>query len=365
MPTRLKGLLVKDITQFCRDRVMLILILWLYTIEVIVCTYALSFEIKKMPLAVVDYDRTPASRALIQNFMTTDVFIDAGYATSAQEAEDWLQSGRARVALIIPKQFQDLLVINRRPDIQLLLDGTNSNMAAQAQMYAQTIVHRFSQSRLPDPSMSKVKPATRIWYNPDQTYTSFMVLSMIALAALMVGIIHPAASIVREKEAGTLEQLRVTPIKIQELFLSKTMPTLIIGLLSIFPSLLIVWWFGVPFRGSIILLLALTAIFLISAISLGVLIAAISKTLQQALLLAFFGLFPLMFLSGSLAPIESMPDFLQTISMASPLRHYLDIILGIFLKGAGMTVLWPQTIYMIVIGLPLFFLAAIIFRKQI
>ncbi len=186
---------------------------------------------------------------------------------------------------------------------------------------------------------------------------------MIALAAMMVGVIHPAASIVREKEAGTIEQLQVTPIGTAELFVAKTFPTLVIGLLSIFPSLLIVWWFGVPMRGSFLLFLALTAVFLVSAISLGVLIASVSRTLQQALLLSFFSLFPLMFLSGTLAPVESMPGLLQTLSLGSPLRHYMDVILGVFLKGIGLSELWPQALALLVIGAPLFATAMLIFRR--
>ncbi len=191
-----------------------------------------------------------------------------------------------------------------------------------------------------------------------------MVLSMIALAALMVGVIQPAASIVRERESGTIEQLRVTPIGTAELFVAKTAPTLVIGLLSIFPSLLIAWWFNVPLRGSLLLFLVLTAVFLISAVAIGVLIAAVSSTLQQALLLSFFGLFPMMFLSGTLVPVESMPEVLQTVSLASPLRHYLDITLGLFLKGSGLRELWLQALALVVIGAPLFLLAGQIFRRR-
>jgi ABC-2 type transport system permease protein len=203
----------------------------------------------------------------------------------------------------------------------------------------------------------------RVWYNSNQSYTPFVVLSMIALAALMVGMIHPAASIVREKESGTIEQLRVTPIGRAELFVAKTLPTMLIGLISVYPSLLIVWWFGVPLRGSLAVFMALTALFLVSAVALGVLIAAFSTTLQQALLLSFFVLFPTMFLSGTIAPVESMPEVLQALSLASPLRHYMDVILGVFLKGAGIDVLWPQALALLFIGSLLFTVAALVFRR--
>jgi len=149
----------------------------------------------------------------------------------------------------------------------------------------------------------------------------------------------------------------ITPVRTIELFAAKTLPPLAMGLLAIFPSLLVVYWFNVPLRGSLLLFLALTAVFLLSAIALGVLIASVTKTLQQALLLAFFALFPIMFLSGTLVPVESMPKLLQTASLVSPLRHYMDVLLGIFLKGAGIGDLWPQTLALIGLGAALYLTA--------
>lgn len=364
MGPRLAGLLVKEAIQFLHDRVMMILILWLYTVEVVICTLALSFEVAHLPFVIVDLDRTPASRALVERFSATETFVPVGHLASAAEAEQWMQEGRARLTLVVPEGFQRDLARGDKTSIQVLLDGTNSNVAAQARTYAIEIAGRFRYSPIASSIPGNgVTPMVRVWYNPDQTYTSFMVLSMVALAALMVGVIHPAATIVREKETGTIEQLRVTPIRPGELLAAKTLPTLVMGLLSVFPSLLIVWWFDVPLRGSLALFLALTAVFLLSAISIGVMIAVITRTLQQALLLSFFGLFPVMFMSGTLAPIESMPDALQIVSLASPLRHYMDVILGIFLKGSGFAELWPQTLALIGIGAPLFIAAACIFEK--
>jgi len=364
---RLASLLTKEIIQFSRDRVILLLILWLYTIEVVICAYALSFDVKHLPLAAVDQDRSVASRALLESFRINEAFDIEGYPSTMAEAGDWLDKGKASLIIVIPEKFDHDLRRGAIPVVQLLLDGSNSNTAAIARGYAAQILDRFQQEWLPDavaPAV-QVEAVLRVWYNPGQSYTSFMVLSMIALAALMVGVIHPAASIVREKEVGTIEQLMVTPIRIGELFLAKTAPTLAMGLLSVFPSLLIVWWFGVPLRGSLLLFLVLTALFLLSAIGIGVLVAAVSKTLQQALLLSFFGLFPLMFLSGTLVPVESMPEFLQTLSLVSPLRYYMDVILGIFLKGAGIAELWPQALALLVIGSLLFGIAIGVFRRQL
>jgi len=364
---RLAELLLKEVIQFSRDRVILLLILWLYTVEVIICSYALTFDVKHLPLVAVDQDHSVASRRLQEDFAVTEAFELIGHPESEAAAGEWLQAGRASLALIIPADFERDLRRGSSPAIQILLDGSNSNTAAIARGYALQILQRFQQAGVSDRDLggAQVQPVVRVWYNPDQTFTSFMVLSMIALAALMVGMIHPAASIVREKEVGTIEQLMVTPIRTAELFAAKTAPTLAMGLLSVFPSLLIVWWFGVPLRGSLLLFLALTALFLLSAIGLGVLVASISRTLQQALLLSFFGLFPIMFLSGTMVPVESMPDFLQALSRLSPLRYYMDVILGIFLKGAGIAELWPQSVALLVMGAALFAVALSVFRKQL
>ncbi|MCG4451860.1 ABC transporter permease [Pseudomonas sp. MMS21-TM103] len=360
---RLGSLLIKELIQFFRDRVMLLLILWLYTVEVVICAYALGLDLRHLPLAVLDHDRSAYSRQLVDALTSGESFAFTGYPRDMRQAEGWLQEGRTRAVLVIPGDFAEALVRNETSTLQLLLDGSDANTAATARNYILRGLSLLQADAGPNPSPA-IRPVIRIWYNPDLTYTRFMVLSMIALAALMVGVIHPAATIVREKELGTLEQLQVTPIRIGELFVAKTVPTLVIGTLSVFPSLLIVRWFDVPLRGSLTLFVLLTALFLLSAIAIGVLVAAVCRTLQQALLLAFFGLFPMMFLSGTLAPIASMPATLQYLSLLSPLRYYMDVILGIFLKGNGLADLWPQALALAGIGLLLFALAATVFRRQ-
>jgi len=366
MGPRLTSLIVKEFIQFSRNRVVLILILFLYTVEVVNCTLALSFDVKNLPLAVLDFDRTIESRSLERSFLAGDSFKLVGHPTSEVEASGTLQSGQASLALIIPAGFARDFERGALPSLQILLDGTNSTVAAIARGYALGVVDLFEQSRpnIAGVATASARPVLRVWYNPDLTFTRFMVLSMIAAAALMVGVIQPAASIVHERELGTVEQLMVTPIATGELFLAKTLPTLLMGLLAVFPSLLIAWWFDVPLRGSLVLFLALTALFLLSAIGIGVLIAAVTRTLQQALLLAFFGLFPIMFLSGTFVPIKSMPDFLQRLSLLSPVRYYTDIILSVFLKGAGLEELWPQTLALLAIGTVLFSCSLLVFKRQ-
>lgn len=362
---RFLSLLVKETIQFSRDRAMLCLILFLYTVEVVMCTVALTFDVKHVALAIVDQDQSARSRELIERFTVVEEFRTVGRPVSEAQAGQWLQSGKAGIALIIPRGFAERLGRREVAPIQVLLDGTNSNTAAIARGYALKIFGEFERAwatRLGH-SVHAIEPQRRVWYNQSLTFASFMVLSMIALASMMVGVIQPAASIVREKEAGTIEQLMVTPISVAELFVAKTLPTLVMCLLALFPGLLVAHAFDVPMRGEIGTFVALTAVFLVSAISLGVLIASVTRTLQQALLVSFFGLFPLLFLSGTMVPIESMPRALQTASLASPLRHYMEVILGVFLKGAGFAQLWPQTLALGAIGTVLFAAAVIAFRR--
>ena len=362
---RFVSLLVKESIQFSRDRAMLFLVLWLYTADVVLCAVALTFNVQHVTLAVVDEDRTALSRDLIDRFTVVPEFRAVGAPASGAEAGRWLQSGRTVAALVIPRGFAERIERGGPAPVQVLLDGTNSNTAAIARGYALEILDQAGRAwagRL-DLIERTVEVQRRVWYNPGLSFSSFVVLSMIAVAGMLVGIICPAASIVREKESGTIEQLMVTPISLGQLFAAKTLPTLILGVLALVPGILVARLFGVPLRGSLATLLLLTVIFLVSATSLGVLVATATRTLQQALLLAFFGLFPLLFLSGTVVPVESMPRALQVASLASPLRHYMEVILGVFLKGAGLSELWPHALALAGIAAVLFAAAAAAFRR--
>jgi len=366
MFSRILSLTLKDVIQFSRDKVILGVLFWLYTIEVFICGYAMTFEVKDLPIAVIDHDRSVVSRNLIDKFSLSEAFDVFGYANSQEQAESWMRSGKVRYALVVPPGFAEDLRKGSQPGLQVLIDGTNSNAASLAKDYTAQIVSDFEAEFAPQlQRVNMVRPVVQIWYNRSQTLESFVVLSMIVAAVMMVGTIHPAASITREKEVGTIDQLMVTPTRVWEIFLAKTVPTMGVGLIGVFPSLLIVWWFGVPLRGSLLLFLAFTAVFLVSAIAIGVLIASVTKTLQQTLLLCFFGLFPFLFLSGTMTPIESMPEFIQPFTLISPATYYMEICRGIFLKGVGFKELWTEGLSMAVIGMVLFVLAAGRFKKNV
>ena len=354
---RLAGLITKEFAQFLRDPVMLFVVIFLYTAELVMCTMALGFDVQHLKLAVVDHDRSAVSRALIEELTTGDNFVLADQFTSLREAEDRLRRGALDVVVEIPPRMGARLAAGRPASFGVVVDGSNGNVAARARAYVIEQSARFVESRRPaGDRRAAVRPEVRVWYNPD--------LTMLAQAGLMLGVVLPAAAIVREKQEGTIEQLRVTPIRAHELFIAKITPTLVICTGAVFPALVIMTLMGVPMRGDVFILLGLTVVYLLSAVSLGTFVGAITQTLQQAMLVGFFGLFPLLFLSGSSAPIESMPPWLQTASLASPQRHYVEIVSGLFLKGAGLAELWRQALALGAISGAMFLSAWLVFRRR-
>ena len=355
MIRRIVCLTRKEARQLRRDPVLLILIGWLYTVEVLLCAYALSFDLVEAPIAVVDRDGTPASRALADALDRSPYFHVAVRPASETAPERLLDEGEVLASLHVPSGWTRSLYRAEDAPLQLLVDGSSSATAATVRAYAQGIVRRRALEISGGISSAPlVENRTRIWFNAPLKSVYFMVLSMIALAAMMVSMIHPAASLVREKEAGTIEQLLVSPTRPAELVAAKLLVTLAVSFAGLTASLGLVVWFEVPVRGSVALFYLVSLVFQTSAIGLGILVATLSRNLQQALLLAFFGLIPIMFLSGTMVPIESMARPLQILSLLSPLRYYMDAILGIFLKGNGLRILWPEITAMTGLGFVIF-----------
>lgn len=362
--------IVKEFRQFVRDPILVFLVLWLYTIEVAICAFALTFDLNNEAVAVLDGDRTTASRALSDRFDRSSSFRVARRPRSEAEASELLDRGLARLVVVVPAGYQARLRSGESPPVQLLVDGTNSMTGRTVLGQARAIVIEESRSRLEGSarlarSLPRVDNRIRIWYNPALRFVLFVVLSMLAIGAYMVGVIHPAASIVKEKETGTIEQLMVTPLGPWKIILAKTLPTFAIGLLAFGPGLLVARAFGLSLHGDPIAFLVTTSTFLVSAIATGVLIGTVTATLQQALLVTFFVLFPVLFLSGTMTPIESMPGPIELASRLSPLRYYLEALLGIFLKGLSTTELVRPIAWMTGLGTALAVAAGALFRRKL
>jgi ABC-2 type transport system permease protein len=355
---RLLAAVHKEFLQFSRDWLLLGLILFIYTGDVMLCTYALSFDVRNLSLAVYDQDRSQLSRKLVERFTATDYFGRLVPVESLGEVDRLIDGGKADLALIVPPRFAELAAKGRPATVQVLLSGVNSNTANAARGYASTILEGFSHDLLREavatqgalPRLPNVAPSMRIWYNPQLQFRFFMAIGMIVSAGLMVGIITTAASMVREKETGTIEQLMVTPLRRHEVVLAKMAPPFAVGMLSLIPSLGVVVWFGVPVQGSLSLFFLASAVALLASMAIGIFVSTFAHNLQQGLLISFFVLFPLMFLSGTIVPLESMPLLMRWLSFVSPLRYHMEIALGIFLKGVGWSVLWPQFLGLVAIG---------------
>ncbi|MGD8830240.1 MAG: ABC transporter permease, partial [Pseudomonadales bacterium] len=320
-------------------------------IQLLVFGYAASFDVNHVALAVHDADNGAAARALVARFESSEAFDRVATLSSREQVAAVIDEQRAMMVLSIGPDFSRRLARGESGGLQLIVDGRNSNTALIALGYARAIVTAFNQDwaaahGLSGPPGSLV---VRAWYNENLLSRWFVVPGIVALLTLVVTLVVTALSVAREREAGTFDQLLVTPLLPAEVLLGKALPGMIIGTVeATFGILVVVFWFDVPLRGSLLALYLGIWLFLLSAIGIGVTISSLSKTQQQALLGAFLFLVPAVILSGFATPIENMPDLVQTLTYANPLRYVLVIVRGVFLQGAGLDELagqyWPMAV---------------------
>ena len=334
--------------------------------------YAATTDIRDVPIVVVDGDRSMASRALFERFAGSRYFKVVDEYLDPREAGAALESGAAWLAVIVPPGFGDSLM-GAGPDtsrtVQILADGTDANSAGQALGYASGLIAGYN-GALVDASLGGqprpgIHAATRVWYNPELVSKDFMVPGVLALLLLLITTNLSSMAIVREREVGTLEQLNVTPLGRWELILGKLLPYGVIGVIDVFLVVAVaVFWFEVPLLGNPLLLFAGCLVYLLCTLGLGLLISTISRTQQQAMMTStFFFLVPMIYLSGFIFPIENMPAAIQAFTTLIPLRYFLVIVRGIFLKGVGWDILWPQFAAMGAWGVTVLVVAAMRYRK--
>jgi ABC-2 type transport system permease protein len=375
MLSRLLSLMRKECLQLFRDRLLVILIVYTF-VEPVLCGVSLFTDVKHTPLAIVDADRSEASRALIARLSTSEHF-DLRYMLNTQAGlAPLFVGGQARMALVIPPDFARDLARGDTVPVQVITDGSDANTAAVAIGYAEQIIGDYSsrialqRAGVPEQATLTHLPVVvnqlRARYDPDLRFTNFVMLAMVALAIPFLGILLGASAIVREKEGGTMEQLLVTPIRPWELIAAKLLPLGVIKMAGLAIGIAIaVWGFGVPVRGSLGLYFALSTLIFVVSAGLGVAIGTLADTMQQALLLSFFLIFPMIFLSGMMSPVYNMPAVLQALSLLNPLRYYVTITLDIFLKGVGLDILWPQAVALAALGLAVFSASLLRFRRSL
>jgi ABC-2 type transport system permease protein len=364
----------KEFYQIRQDRRMLAVSIVAPVAQVILLGYAATTDIKFTDLLVCDLDRSVESRELVRDFTNTRYFIGTYTVDDITEVDEFIDDGRAAVALIIPRGFGNRILGRETAQVQVILDGSDANTANTLLGYASQIIASFSQSVLAEYSTpgvgaqtGRILPEPRVWFNPDLKSSNFMVPGVVALVLMIITMTLTSLGIVKEKEIGTLEQLLVTPIKPFHLIIGKLVPFVIIGAVDMTIVLTIArFWFEVPLRGSLALLYGLSGLFILTTLGLGLFISTISKSQQQAMLIAqFFFFMPMMFLSGFAFPIENMPAAIQWTTYLIPLRYFLVIVRGVFLKGTDIVHLWPQVIALFIFGGTIFTLSVLRFRRTL
>jgi ABC-2 type transport system permease protein len=376
--------IVKELFQLRQDRKMIPALVFGPLIQLLALGYAANTDVSHIPTLLVDEDLTPASRSLVDRFTGSGYFALAGAVPTAGQVEPWLVDGRAQLALVIPGGYGAAVAAGRAPRVQVIADGTDANSAVVGLGYAAHILGdvgaELVRARLPAGRGSAagsaaapgagspaVEVVPRVWYNPDLKSRWFYVPAVLAMVLMLVAMMMPSMAVVREKEIGTLEQIIVTPLAPWQLIVGKLFPFVVIGLLDLLLVTGIArWLFGVPLRGSLLLLVLLTLLYLLNTLGLGLLVSTMVSTQQQAMMFsAFVVMVPMIYLSGLIFPIANMPPAIQIVTYAVPVRYYANVIRGIFLRGSGLAVLWPDALALLGIGTALLSLAALRFRKSL
>jgi ABC-2 type transport system permease protein len=333
--------------------------------------YAATTDVRNVPVVVADGDRSARSRELIARFDASPNFTIVGTVSTVAEVTPFLERGLAWMALSIPPGYGADVARGRPLSLQVIADGTDANSTTVALGYATSLIGGYTQEVVEAttgrPPQGGIDARIRVWFNPQLESRYFMIPGVLALVLLVVASNLAAMAIVREKELGTLEQLNVTPLGRGELIIGKLLPYGILGMVDILLVLSVaVFWFEVPLRGSVLLLLAMTLLYVLCTLALGLFVSTVSETQQQAMLTTvFFFIMPMIFLSGFVFPIENMPATIQPFTYLLPLRYFLVIVRGIFLKGIGLSVLWPQAAALAAWATIVLWLATIRSRKRV
>ena len=372
----------KEFRQTLREPRMRAILIGPPLLQMIIFGYAVNLDVERVRLAWVDPDRTARSRELRERFAGSPYFEVTAEVPDAREAQRLLDRGAAQAAVRVAPGFGAGVARGEQQQVQLLLDGANSNSAAIIASYANGVIADYNRELLREQqnrklagrtragpvrlSMPGVRAETRIWFNPELKSRHYFVPGTIVNIILLVTLMLTALSVVREKEIGTMEQIMVTPIRPIELMLGKTIPFALVGLfdMALVTSVALAV-FRVPFRGSFLTLLLASALFLLTTLGAGLFLSTISATQQQAMISSFFFFQPAFMLSGFTFPIRNMPEPVQWLTLLNPMRYFMEIVRAVFLRGSGLDLLWPQMAMLAVFGAAILWFSALRFRKRL
>jgi ABC-2 type transport system permease protein len=383
---RIGVMLHKEFYQVWREPRMRVLLFLPPLIQLVVFGYAVTLDVDNARIAWMDMDHTPESRALRARFEGSGRFQVTAIADSEQEVQRLLDRSQVHAVVRVLPGFARDLAQRRTAQVQVLLDGTNSNTASLVSAYAGQVINEYAADVSPAqaknqqtinlvirgpglavrPQLGQVASDTRVWFNPDLRSRNYFVPGVAANILLMVTLMLTAQAIIREKEIGTMEQLMVTPLRPIELMLGKTIPFAMVGMVNmVMVTVAAIVIFRIPFRGNFLLLMFCAALFLMTALGAGLFLSTISRTQQQANMGSFFFTTPAFMLSGFTFPIRNMPVAVQYLTYLNPLRYFMEIVRGVFIKGVGVTVLWPQMLVLTVFGATVLTLSAVRFHKTL
>lgn len=370
MFSTIRHIVRKEFIQTFRDKRMFIPLFLAPVIQLILFGYAATVDVKNISLAVVDYDRTQESRALLSAFIESGYFTLVAKPDSSDSLDDLLQKGKVQAALVFPRYFARELKNGKNSPLQVIIDGTDANTATIIQSYVSLIIAKYSETIVTQVMMRRPEGMIlfepRIWYNPELKSSIYMVPGVVCLVLLITTLLLTSMAITKERELGTLEQLIVSPIKPIELILGKTIPFAIVGfcdvLLVLAAGKII---FNIPMRGSIFFLLASAFLFILTTLGMGLFLSTISRTQAQVMMSAIFFVMPAMLLSGIFTAIEGMPKAIQVLTYLNPLRYFGKVVREILLKGNGFSILWPDLLALFLFGMTTIILSSLRFKKHL
>lgn len=375
MRSRLVSIIRKEFLQILRDKRTLAIILLIPIMQLFLLGYAANNDVRNIPLAVYDQCHCAESRALLDAYRSADYFRLAYVVDSEEQIRQLIENGGARAAIIVPPDY-GVRLTKGDAQVAFILDGSDPTSASTAYSAAVLIGQSHATKLLKETLQQAgintqklrqpLEVRTRVWYNPDLVSNYFMIPGVIGMILYAITSILTATSVVRERERGTIEQLIVTPIRSWELVTGKVLPYIILAFINTFEVLTIGhWWFGVPIRGSLGLIVLSSGLLVLSGLGIGLFASTIANTQQEAMLTVWMTLLPAIFLSGFFFPLEAMPAVLRWISTIIPLRYYLVIIRAVMLKGSAIESVWLETLALLIFGLVIMAAASLRFRKRL